>query len=634
MDSHVNSLLSNITVYLKYARYDKDRGRRETWEEIIDRNVAMHKEHYAGVIKTDPSFSDKIDKAYALVYDKKVLPSMRSLQFAGTPIIRHPNRIYNCAYTPIDHVDVFGEIAFLLLGGTGVGYSVQSHHVEKLPTVQGPNANRKRRFLIGDSIEGWSDAITHLMRAYFYRKSTPIFDYSDIRPQGSPLVTAGGVAPGPQPLKTAIQQITAVLDKRKGQDEQLSSVEVHDIICHVAGAVLAGGIRRSALISLFSFDDERMITSKYGKWWELNPQRAMANNSAVIMRHRIRKGEFERFMERVVASNAGEPGVIFSNDAEYGTNPCGEISLRANQFCNLTEVNASDIANDEDFLDRSRAAAFIGTLQAGYTNFHYLRDCWKTTTEKEALIGVGLTGIASNKLTPELLEAGAEEVKTANKDTAKAIGINKAARTTTVKPAGTSSLVLGCSSGCHAWHDKYYIRTLRISKSEAIYDFLKARVPSILEDDYFKPTTDACIRIPIVAPSKGTIRTEETVEQFVERVKELNEKWVREGHRSGHNTNNVSATVSVRDEDWKFLIGWMWKNRKGYNGLSCLPFDGGTYKQTPFESCTEYEYRKRVKAIRDDLEANSVALDQLFENADNTDLKGEAACAGGACEIV
>ena len=384
-----SEILSNITVYMKYAKYIPNLERRETWEELVSRNKAMH-------IKTYPQLTDQIEKVYKLVYDKKVLPSMRSLQFSGKPIEISPNRVYNCAYLPVDHIDCFHEIMFLLLGGTGVGYSVQKHHVKQLPPINKPYEKRRRRFLIGDSIEGWADAIKVLMKSYLggQRSSRISFDYSDIRPKGAQLVTSGGKAPGPQPLKECLVKLKGLLHNKE-DGEQLSTIEVHDIVCHIADAVLAGGIRRAALISLFSADDYEMIASKSGNWWETNPQRGRANNSAVLMRHKITEDYFMKLWDRVEKSGAGEPGIYFNNDKDWGTNPCCEIALRPYQFCNLCEVNVSDIESQEDFNTRVKAAAFIGTLQAGYTDFHYLREIWQQTTEKDALIGVSMTGIGS-----------------------------------------------------------------------------------------------------------------------------------------------------------------------------------------------------------------------------------------------
>ena len=417
MSQKSRDILSDITVYMKYAKYVPELNRRETWEELVTRNKEMHQKRY-------PDLKDEIEEKYKLVYDKKVLPSMRSLQFGGKPIQISPNRIYNCAYLPIDHIDAFNETMFLLLGGTGVGYSVQKHHVAKLPVISKPYQKRTRRFLVGDSIEGWADAVKVLMKSYMNGGSSKIeFDYSDVRPKGAMLVTSGGKAPGPQPLKECILKIQGMLEAKDNGD-QLTTLEAHDIICHIADAVLAGGIRRAALISLFNADDNEMISCKSGNWWELNAQRGRANNSAVLMRHKITKDFFMDLWERVKLSGAGEPGIYFNNDKDWGTNPCCEIALRPFQFCNLCEVNVSDIESQEDLNERVKAASFIGTLQAGYTSFHYLRDVWRETTEKDALIGVSMTGIGSGVVLDYDMAKAADVVKRENSRIAKIININ------------------------------------------------------------------------------------------------------------------------------------------------------------------------------------------------------------------
>jgi ribonucleoside-diphosphate reductase alpha chain len=605
---------------MKYAKYIPDLNRRETWEELVTRNKNMH-------IKKYPELTDQIEKAYELVYDKKVLPSMRSLQFGGKPIEISPNRVYNCAYLPIDHPESFNEIMFLLLGGTGVGYSVQHHHVAKLPPVNKPYQKRTRRFLIGDSIEGWADAIKVLMKSYMgeRRSSKIVFDYSDIRAKGALLVTSGGKAPGPQPLKECIVKITGILDSKEDGD-QLTTLETHDIVCHIADAVLAGGIRRAALISLFSADDDAMIGCKSGHWWEEAPQRGRANNSAVLMRHKITKDFFMDLWKRVELSGAGEPGIYLNNDKDWGTNPCCEIALRPYQFCNLCEVNASDIESQEDFNNRVKIASFIGTLQAGYTDFHYLRDVWRETTEKDALIGVSMTGIGSGTVLGYDLKKAASVVKRENTRVAKLIGINPAARCTTVKPAGTTSLALGTSSGIHAWHNDYYIRRIRVGKNESMYGYLNKFHPELIEDDYFRPHDTAVISIPQKAPQGSILRTESPF-QLLERIKKIATEWVAPGHRRGSNTHNVSATVSLKAEEWETAGDWMWDNRDHYNGLSVLPYDGGTYTQAPFEDITKEKYEEMMKSLTD------IDLANVYEGEDNTDLSGELACAGGACEI-
>ena len=615
-----NRILSDITVFMKYAKYIPETKRRETWDQLVFRNESMH-------IKKFPNLEKQIRLAYEDVYNKNILPSMRSLQFGGKPIEISPNRVYNCAYLPVESVAAFSETMFLLLGGTGVGYSVQQHHVSKLPSVTVPFEKRTRRFLVMDSIEGWADAIKILMKSYLgnKRSSRIEFDYSDIRPKGARLITSGGKAPGPQPLKEAIVKITGIMDSLT-DGQYLSTVQVHDIICHIADSVLAGGIRRAALISLFSSDDIAMIACKSGDWWEQNPQRGRANNSAVLMRDKLTKGYFMDLWKRIELSGSGEPGFYLSNDKDWGTNPCCEIALRPYQFCNLCEVNGSDLDTQEEFDRRVTNAALIGTIQASYTSFHYLRDIWRETTEKDALIGVSITGIGSGAVTKLDMDKAALLVKKENKRVAKLIGINPSARSTTVKPAGTTSLTLGTSSGIHAWHNDYYIRRIRVGKNESMYKFLAANHPELIEDEYFRPHDTAVISIPQKAPAGSVLRTEHPIE-LLERVKFVSEMWVKPGHRDGKNTHNISATISIKEDEWDMIGDWMWENKEYYNGLSVLPYNGGTYVQAPFEDITKEEYYNMMETLQ------LVDIAKIEEDDDETDLSGELACAGGACEI-
>jgi len=611
-----NKILSDIIVYMKYAKYIPQKKRRETWHELVTRNKDMH-------IKKYPHLKNEIEEVYKLVYDKKILPSMRSLQFAGKPIKISPNRIYNCSYLPIDSVEAFQEIMFLLLGGSGVGYSVQRHHVKKLPTIKQPS--KPKRYLIGDSIEGWADSIKVLMNAYFNGTHLPKFDFSDIRPKGAALITSGGKAPGPQPLKDCLHNIQKVLDNIK-IGEKIKPIEVHDIICYIADAVLSGGIRRAACISLFSLDDEDMLSCKFGNWWELNPQRARANNSVVLLRHRIKKEDFFKLWKKIELSKSGEPGFILLNDRENGINPCVEANLRAFSFCNLVDINSSTIIDQEDFNNRAKAAAFVATLQAGYTDFHYLRSIWKENTEKDSLIGVGITGIASGTLNNLNLKEAAECVKAENKRVSKLIGINSAARTTLVKPSGTSSLLLGSSSGIHAYHDKYYIRRIRVGKTEPIYKYLHKKHKELIEDEFFKPHLQAVISIPQAAPENAVTRNE-SVFDLLERVKKFNIEWIANGHNKGSDKNNVSATISIKESEWEEVGNWLWDNRDSYTGISVLPYDGGTYVQAPFESINEEKYNELLSHLKE------IDLTKIIEEEDETDLTGEVACAGGACEL-
>jgi ribonucleoside-diphosphate reductase alpha chain len=602
---------------MKYAKFRPELNRRETWEELVTRNKEMHQSKF-------PQLKDEIEEAYKLVYNKKVLPSMRSLQFAGKPIELNNARIFNCSFLPIDDWRSFSEIMFLLLSGCGVGYSVQKHHIEQLPEIKIPI--KTKRYLVGDSIEGWADAVRMLCKAYFTGAPLPLFDFRDIRPKGAQLITVGGKAPGPEPLKECLFNLQKVFDRKKN-GEKLTSLEAHDMACHIADAVLSGGIRRAALISLFNLDDEDMLTCKFGNWWEENPQRGRANNSAVVIRHKIDEEEFFKLWKKIELSGSGEPGIYFSNDKDWGTNPCCEIALRSYQFCNLCEVNVSNVESQDDLNERVRVGAFIGTLQAAYTDFHYLRDIWRKTTEKDALLGVGMTGIGSGVILKYDLKKAADLAKDENARVAEIIGINKAARVTTVKPSGTSSLVLGTASGIHAWHNDFYIRRIRVGKNEAIYTYLSINHPELVEDDFFKPTIQAVISVPQRAP-EGSILRNEDVMDMLERVKKFNVQWVKKGHRRGANTNNVSATVSIQEGEWEKVGQWMWENKETFNGLSVLPYFGGTYTQAPFEDITKEKFDELVQHL------HSIDLSKVVEFADNTALMDQAACAGGACEIV
>jgi ribonucleoside-diphosphate reductase alpha chain len=602
---------------MKYAKYLPEKNRRENWTELVDRNKNMH-------LKKFPQLSGEIEDAYKFVYEKKVLPSMRSIQFAGKPIELNNSRLYNCSFLPIDAFEAFSEAIFLLLSGLGVGFSVQNHHIEKLPPIVKPT--KTKRYLIGDSIEGWSDAIKTLMKAYFANKPLPDFDFGDIRNKGALLITAGGRAPGPEPLKDCLHNIKKILDRKENGD-QLTSLEAHDILCYIADAVLSGGIRRAAMISLFDIDDDEMLTCKFGEWYIKNPQRGRANNSAVIVRHMVDEQTFLDLWKKIELSGSGEPGFFFTNDPNWGLNPCSEISLRTFGVCNLTTINAGDIKTQDELNQRVTAAAFIGTLQASYTNFHYLRDVWKKTAEKEALIGVSMTGVASGYLNTLSLKEAASCVKVENIRVAELINIKPAARSTTLKPEGTSSLVLGTSSGIHAWHSKYYTRRIRVGKDEPIYKYLSTNHPEIVEDEYFKPKTQAVISIPQKAPEGAITRFDETALELLERVSYFFKNWIVPGHRKGVNKNNVSTTVTIKPHEWKEVGEWMWKNRNSFTALSVLPYEDHSYVQAPFEDITEEEYNEKVKILKE------INLDDVVEYSDNTTLAENLACASGGCEV-
>lgn len=659
--------LSDITVFNKYAKFIPVVQRRENWIELATRNKDMQITKY-------PALTSEIERVYQdFVYPKLTLPSMRSLQFGGKPILMSENRMFNCAYFPLELIKAFNELMFLLLGGTGAGYSVQKRHVNCLPKIKAPESDEEHKFQIQDSIIGWADAIKVVSKAFFNAGSLPVFDYRDIREKGAELITSGGKAPGPGPLKDCIEAIIPIFRGAIGR--KLTPLEAHDISCIIADAVLAGGIRRAAMICLFDRDDQAMLSCKslvtvkdyvlipkkftdeiqevhwtnvYGApgtarlgeydlaillasnklpWYLAHPYRARANNSAVLPRGKVTQEEFSNLMRAVQASGCGEPGVYWTNNEDWGTNPCCEIALRPYQMCNLTTINAGAITDQASFNAAAGAAAFLGTLQAGYTDFHYLNPKWKLTCEAEALLGVSMTGIASGTLDTLDKEEAASHAIRVNTEVAKKLGINPAARVTTVKPEGTSSLVLGTSSGVHAWHAPYYIRRMRAGKDEALAQYMLRAAPELVENDVTN-AAQVVLSFPQKAP-EGAVLRDEPMLNLLERVKGLSTDWINTGHISGDNRHNVSCTISVKDTEWAQLTDWMWKNRECYNGISVLPYYGATaYPQMPFEDITQERYEEMLPLLE------GININQVFEdNGDGVDLKAELACAGGVCEL-
>ena len=932
-----NKLLARIVAFRTYAKHLTHLGRRETLEETINRNMQMHLDRF-------PSLSRDIVKAYQKVHELKVMPSMRGMQFAGEAILKNNARQYNCSFVNMDDIRAFGESLYLLLSGVGVGYSVQKRHTTNLPKIKKPK--EEGFFLVQDSIMGWAQALDLLLESYFLGRVKPQFDFGDIRPKGSYLVTTGAKAPGPAPLKKMLELVEEKLKAAIGR--QLRPIEVHDIVCIISDSVLAGGIRRAALVSLFDRDDKEMLTCKHGEWWNNNPWRARANNSAVLPRSEVTKEEFDYIFSICKDSNSGEPGFFWTNDLDMGTNPCvagdteiltdtgyiridelvdreviiwngfewskvtpkvtgknqemlkftfsdgrtltttkyhkfhiakgysgnkeiinaenlkvgdklikhefpiidsdknleaaylqgfhsaegmdgykfiyiyepklvclderlrgfggtiskldnynrvrfshgkellpksfvpinysvktkvdwlaglfdgdgteleegglqlasidfkflfdtqkllstlgiqskivkgneagkrllpnhkgdkeyydcketkrlcigavqiqslkklgmhcsrlkfekepqrdasqfikivsieempieetvycftepknntgifngiitgqcAEISLNSNQFCNLTTINQTGITSEKDFMNRVYAATLIGTLQASYTDFDYIRPSWRTITEREALLGVSFTGIAdaNGTITPELLAKGAQHVLDVNEKYAKKLGINMAARTTTVKPEGSASCVLGSSSGIHARHAPYYIRRVRMNKDDALAIYLKATIPELVEDDKFS-SSGVVVSIPQESPVGATTRHEETAATLLSRTLQYRKFWIENGHRSGVNKHNVSVTISVRNAEWDELKESMWENREYYSGISLLPFSDHTYIQAPFEDCSEEVYTEMSRLVKD------VDLRMVTEEFDNTNRVEQLACAGGLCEI-
>ena len=938
-----NKLLSDMVTYKNYARYLPHLARRESFEEIVNRKMIMDLDKFGSLSK---SLSKNIMKAYEQVHDRKVMPSMRGMQFAGEAISRNNVRQYNCAFTPIDDVRSFGETLFLLLSGTGVGYSVQKRHVDQLPKIKTPKD--EGRFLVHDSIEGWAQSVDLLFESYMLGRIRPVFDFTAVRAKGSYLSTTGAKAPGPEPLKQMLDVVEKLLKAAAGR--KLKPIEVHDIVCLISDCVLAGGIRRAALISLFDRDDEEMLNAKAGEWWVKHPYRARANNSAVLPRGEVTKEEFDHIFKKCKDSGSGEPGFFWTSDLDWGANPCCftgdtllktsegflpiktlvntdlmginkdgkavplkvwsngikntveiklssgekikctddhkfmlntgeelearnlkskrlmpfielnrvndefvklgfiqgdgnlsrlksdshkgievnfgkkdvevallfnvqhqedvksyyitgyneilkdlkfkqetlitrsfpetfdswsasqklsflkgmysangsvikthrvsyktvsfdlasklseiltqfniknyittnkqknvkfengtylcresydvnitnynslqtfakkvgfvheykqknlveliktkspivlsvkdsekeevfdfnldddthwgvvgsgfiahncEIALNPNQFCNLTTVNQTGITSKKDFLARVEAATILGTLQASYTDFHYLRPTWQETTEREALIGVSFTGIADGNgiVTADWLKEGAKLALEVNEKFAKKLGINPAARVTTVKPEGTSSCVLGSSSGIHARHSKYYLRRIRANKDDALAVYISKTIPELVEDDLFG-ANGVVITIPQESPENAITREKETAMSALKRVLMYNRNWVIPGHRSGVNRHNVSCTINVKDDEWDQLREEMWKHRDIYSGISLLPYDGGTYKQAPFEACDKQTFDDTMALIKE------IDLKNVIETEDHTNLMESVACAGGVCDLV
>jgi len=612
-----NRLLSEIVAFRTYAKYLPHLGRRESFEETINRCLTMHLDRF-------PKLSRDIIKAFQKVHEKKVMPSMRSLQFAGEAILKNNIRQYNCGFVHINNPRAFGEALFLLLSGTGVGYSVQKRHVNELPIIKLPR--EEGIFIIHDSIQGWAQSLDILLEAYFFNRIRPIFDFSKIRPKGSYLVTSGAKAPGPEPLKSMLLQVENKLKQAIGRT--LKSIEIHDIICISADCVLSGGIRRAALISLFDKDDNEMLEAKHGNWQEKYPHRARANNSAVLLRDKSSKEEFNYIFQKCIDSNCGEPGFDFTSDLDWGANPCHEISLHSNQLCNLTTINQSGIKDKKDFLSRVYSATLIGTLQASYTNFPYIRPAWQLITEQEALLGVSFTGIADNgnKIPKAWLKEAARLAKKVNEQYSKIIGINLSARITTVKPEGTSSCVFSSSSGIHARHSEYYLRRIRMNKNDALANYLSKNIPELMEDDFFSPN-GVVFTIPQESPSHAILRINESSLDLFQRALYYHDNWIKPGHRMGINTHNVSLTISYKSEEINELREAMWNNRNKYNAISLLPFDGGIYQQAPFETCNKETFDKYNQMIKE------IDLRKIKEEEDNTERINMLACIGGVCEL-
>lgn len=613
----VQQTLTDTIVFSKYARFKPTMHRREVRNELLDRYKEMLLTKY-------PLMQEEIHVAMQYAYDSKIVPSMRALQFAGPAINGNNNRIYNCAYMAMDHSKAFSEAMYLLLGGTGVGYSVQQRHVNQLPIICNVVKKPLQQFTIPDSIEGWAEAIAKLMDSYMQpHKPFYILDYSLIRDKGQPIHTAGGFAPGSEPLKETVNSVNNILYNAQGR--QLKPIEVFDINNYIAQAVYSGGIRRSATICLFDRWDHAMLDSKSGQWYINNPERAMANISAVLPKKEVNKDEFNSIFHKTQHSGSGEPGFYWTNDPDLGANPCAEISLRSNTFCNLSELNVSNITDQEDFVEAAKAATVLGTLQAGFINLKQLRPIWTQRTKEDSLIGVSLTGIASYNNFPFNMPLTVEQMKITNRDIASNIGINPAKRLTTIKPSGTASLYFGTSSGIHPYHSPYYIRRMRIQKTDELSKVFQQVNPNFIEEDVMDNSNNV-ISFPLKAPDNA-VTSEEGSLEMLRRIRFFYNEWIKPGHIDGLNTNNTSATVYVRPDEWDSVKQFLWENRDHYHGLTVLPYTEHSYKQTPFEEITAEQYYSMLQQFQ------PIDFTTIDETVDHTNPSGEVACSGGACEI-
>ena len=668
--AHGENGLQDYIFLSRYSRYREELGRRETPAEAFTRVMDMHRAHFADKLDLPVAgfggrpLRELIDETEAALQRRAILPSMRSLQFGGQAIEANNARMFNCAFTHMNRLDAFKEAFFLLMSGTGVGFSVQKHHVAQLPhfPVRGAeNDLEVVHYTVGDTLEGWADALDALMHSYLDNKKIE-FNYSGIRRRGSPLKTSGGRAPGHIPLKKALSAVERMLDQVSGR--ALRPIEVYDILMHVAVAVLSGGIRRSATICLFSADDDEMAAAKTGNWFETNPQRGKSNNSAVLVRHQHTEQDFARLFE--LQKEFGEPGFYFVDDVEYGANPCVEIGLAPFalvdeaaqakladygmpdvpvgstvsgwQMCNLTTINANACDDEAGFLACCRAAALLGTLQAAYTNIGYLGAATRYINERESLLGVSICGILDRPsllLNPAVLERGARECLDTNAAIAEHLGIPAAARITCVKPEGTASLVLGAGSGIHPHHARHYFRRVQAARTEPLYQWFKLNNPHMTEASAWDPDTTDVITFPVTAPTDAILRKDVGAVQFLEYVRLVQQHWVVAGRRhESYNPglhHNVSNTVTVRDDEWDAVQQFIFENRGYFTGISLLRETGDkVYAQAPREEVTTDMDMAKWNA----LVYNPVDYTALWEGTDMTTLADTVACAGGACEIV
>ena len=606
-------ILSDLAFYRTYSQV-KPTGTKESWTEVVER----YKQFLLDQNSTQQH--DLINKACEFIAARKIVPSMRMLQFAGPGLAKENIKAYNCSFTAITSFKTIAEVFYVLMCGTGAGFSVQRHHIKSLPAIH--STDEVHAFVIADNKEGWCDSVIALLE-----NPNVIFNYDRIRPSGAALST-GGTASGPAALREMHEHVRIILRNALGR--KLRPIEVHDIVCHIANCVVVGGVRRAALISLFDRTDDEMLHAKVGAWWERNPQRARANNSAVLIHGETNREEFDHVLNMCLESKSGEPGIFWTHDKNYGVNPCAEISLQSQGLCNLTEINASLCKDEFEFEEAAYYATVLGTFQAALTNFTYVDDRWRKVAQKDALLGVSITGQAQNwaGLQNWGLSDVADMTKLWNYELAKELGINPAARITTTKPSGTTSTVLGTTAGIHGAYAPYYLRRVRISKDDPMAIYLQSILPNdLVEVDQFQPSM-LCIGLPI--EMQGIVASQESCIDQLERARYIHQNWIKPGHSRGPNTHNVSLTCYYKDgQDDERLKNWMWDNRKDYSGISLLPQDTHTYVQAPYEAIS----KERFKELEAKVLAIKLDLGEIRYWADYDSRQEVSGCEGTLCSL-
>ena len=604
MNTAGKDMMSSSKFYMGYSRWDEVKGGYETWEESVSRVMNMHRQKYASVMT--PELEEYIAFAEQAYKDKAVLGAQRALQFGGEQLFKHEARMYNCSVSHCDRATFFQECMYLLLCGCGVGFSVQSHHIAKLPQVHKRYEKKVKVFQVPDTIEGWADAFGVLFSSYFvdggsfpeYKGCQVHFDFNKIRPKGA-LISGGFKAPGPDGLRSALVKCEALLEALvEGKTEAVSvpTITAYDFVMHMSDAVLSGGVRRSATICMFDKDDELMLKAKTGDWFVDNPQRGRSNNSVMLVRDELSREEWANIMKSV--KDFGEPGFIFTENKEFCFNPCVEIGMlpvsekgeSGFQFCNLTELSGDKCTSKEAFMYACKAGAILGTLQAGYSNFKYLSDATRQITEKEALLGVSITGWMNNPdvlFDPDNMIAGATIVKAVNKEVATLLGINQAARTTAVKPSGNASVILGTASGIHGEHSPKYLRNVQMNVGDEVTRIITKTNPKMVEPSVWSSNgTDVVVSFPVESKEGSIYKSDLMGVKQLDYVKTAQQYWIEHGTNyelcvDPDLRHNVSNTITV--DDWDEVEEYIYNNRKWFAGISLLSSMGDrAYAQAPF----------------------------------------------------